>query len=287
MKKPNLFIPGFAKSGTSSLHSMLLQHPEISGGKAKEPHTYSWDFLYKKRFSFFKKAYADCNSKYILESSTSYLPSRNAVNRIIKDTPEAKFIVIARDPVDRIVSHYNWLSKKGLVDKQFNEEIKAHSREKFDYRIHYAGNFKAYIDFSKYGEQMQHLHSVVPQDQILFLTFEEVFKNWESVSPRIGEFLNLDLRTVGIKKENITQEKRVAKKLSFFKRLLERVKYEIRVLKGYPRTKLVRNPIDVSVTREQSENLLLPLLEGDYHLLEQFNYDLSHWKTNGQIKQNL
>ena len=221
MKKPNLFIPGFAKSGTSSLHSMLLQHPEISGGISKEPHTYSWDFLYKKRFSFFKEAYENCNSKFILESSTSYLPSKYAIERIIKDTPEARFIVIARDPIDRIVSHYNWLSKKGLVNKKFREEILAHAGEKFNYKIHYAGNFKAYLDFSKYGEQLQQLHAAVPQDQILFLTFEEVFKNWERVFPRIGKFIDLNLSAIEIKKENTTKAKqKVKKKRSLLKKIV-------------------------------------------------------------------
>ena len=35
--KPNLFIPGAAKSGTTSLHNLLNQHPEICMSSVKEP----------------------------------------------------------------------------------------------------------------------------------------------------------------------------------------------------------------------------------------------------------
>ncbi len=38
LKKINLFIPGAAKSGTSSLHELLNLHPEINMSKNKEPH---------------------------------------------------------------------------------------------------------------------------------------------------------------------------------------------------------------------------------------------------------
>ena len=35
--KPNFFIPGAAKSGTTTLHDMLNTHPEISMSSVKEP----------------------------------------------------------------------------------------------------------------------------------------------------------------------------------------------------------------------------------------------------------
>ena len=67
MKHPNLIIPGFPKSGTTSLHNILCQHKDITGvpiqgenGFRKEPHTYTFDLRYTKR------APVACNEKYLI-----------------------------------------------------------------------------------------------------------------------------------------------------------------------------------------------------------------------------
>ena len=47
---PNLFIPGAAKSGTTTLHELLNLHPDISMSKVKEP-----VFWNNKRFEKYKE----------------------------------------------------------------------------------------------------------------------------------------------------------------------------------------------------------------------------------------
>lgn len=44
MKKPNLFIVGQHKSGTSAMWGILNQHPEIFMSKIKEPYYFCKDF---------------------------------------------------------------------------------------------------------------------------------------------------------------------------------------------------------------------------------------------------
>ena len=54
---PNLIIPGFPKSGTSSLYHYLSQHPDIDGIKGKEPHVFSKTDRFRKRESIFDRKF--------------------------------------------------------------------------------------------------------------------------------------------------------------------------------------------------------------------------------------
>ncbi len=278
--KPNLFIPGFAKSGTSSLHTMLTTHPQIAEEESKEPHTYTWDNRYRHRESFFKKNFDRKDSTYLLDSSTSYMISKYAIDRIIKDTPDAKFIIIARDPIDRIISHYNWLCRLGYVEKKFEEEIKDDVNEKFNFRRHYNGNYKFYVEYSKYGEQYEYLKSIVPEHQILFLIFEDVFSNWSEQSVNIGSFLGLELDKIEVRKENKTNSERIIHKnksdWSFKNKLIR----EYSILRGRPRSLKIKNPIKTSIERFEVENIIFPYLKEDLLKLKSLNIDVSSWQTN-------
>lgn len=290
MKKPNLFIPGFPKSGTSSLHTMLIQHSEISGGIRKEPHTYSWDNRYKNRFSFFNEVYKNLKTKYILESSTTYMVSGNALDRIMEDTPEAKFIIIARDPIDRIISHYNWLSNLGYVNKLFEDEIKKHSNEKFNYKKHYGGNYKAYIDFSKYGEHLERMFHKIPENQLFFLTFEDFINNWEMKMLELSNFLDIDLSEINIRKDNPTKPANDFDKIIKSKetKWIQKLKIDlVRKLKGKEkkiRGLKVKNPIINQVTRKDVQDFLYPILEEDFKKLKSLGFNVESWKTNKFFK---
>ena len=93
--KPNLFIPGAGKSGSSSLHNYLKLHPDIYMSELKEPHFFSHDENYfsktqtEKYYELFKngKKY-----KYRGESSTGYMVFPHVIDRIKMDKKKPKFI---------------------------------------------------------------------------------------------------------------------------------------------------------------------------------------------------
>lgn len=286
MRKPNLFIPGFPKSGTSALHSALVSHPEIYDGGRKDPKTYTYDNRYKKRESFFKNCYDNSSARYILDSSTTYMVCKHAKKRILNETPNAKFIIVARDPIDRIVSHYNWLSSFNFIENKPLEEINNHKKEKFNYRNHYRGKYKAYIDFSLYGEQMRELLNVTDKSNVLFLLYEELFADFNKFKPIMGEFLNLNLQNVTIEKVNKTSFDKDSNKNkpSFIKRILGRLRFELRVLKGNPRGLNVNNPQKYKTTRNDLEDVIIPVLKDDILLLESLGYRLDSWSTFQSIK---
>lgn len=108
--KPNFFIVGFPKCGTTSLAAWLDGHPEVCMSRPKEPH-YFVPKLFQRTKSLDEYlehfSHAEPHHQVIGEASTltSYFPA--AIESILEYQPEAKFICCIRNPVEMIVSLHN------------------------------------------------------------------------------------------------------------------------------------------------------------------------------------
>lgn len=287
MKKPNLFIPGFAKCGTSSLHTTLIQDPYIEASSRKEPHTYVTNYLYRNRYKHFQKIYSNINEseiKYILDSSTSYSVSENSIKRIMKDSPNSKFILILRDPIERIVSHYNWLSSLGLVELEFEKEIEKYGNLKFRVQDHFYGNYKTYIDASCYGMHLENISKIVPKQNLKILIFEELISNWNHIRIELVNFLNLpSIQELEMMHENKTKNaiKIVRSKKSYTQKIYNQIKY---FLKLKYKSKKVKNPQYHQINvNETNLSFMTKYLKKDYQLLLSLGIDNSKWQTTNKV----
>jgi len=155
-KLPNFFIVGAAKAGTTSLYNYLKQHPDIYMSPIKEPNYFAKDIdinLFRKDYKktalidtqkYFSKPKLEelhlafiteledyiklfqkvSNEKVIGETSVSYLYSKVAAKEIKKLVPDAKIVIILRDPIERAYSHYLMNLKEGLItERNFIKEI--------------------------------------------------------------------------------------------------------------------------------------------------------------------
>ena len=129
-RKPDFFIVGAPKCGTTSLYYYLRQHPEIFLPDYKEPHYFGKDL--KKRsnefidnddeyLSLFKDAKS--NQK-IGEGSTFYLYSKSAPREIKDYNPGAKIIIMLRNPIDFLHSlHSQFLFSGNEDESDFKEAL--------------------------------------------------------------------------------------------------------------------------------------------------------------------
>jgi len=193
MKHPNLIIPGFPKSGTTSLHNILCQHKDITGiprmgggGIVKEPHTYTFDRRYAKRTP------VSCKERYLIDASTTYLMSQSAVDRILLDTPDAKFIVIMRDPIDRIKSHFNWYATRNVNVKKWSKEFYAPLTTPFDPDEHVNGAYKRFIQFSQYSTLLSLMLEKVDAKNVLYLYFGDLNDRPALVAETVRVFLGIE-----------------------------------------------------------------------------------------------
>ncbi len=175
--KPNFFIPGAAKSGTSTLHDVLNTHPEISMSLVKEP-----GYWKNKNFNEFgnleilnyQKLY-DKTKKIKGESSTAYMYYDRFLNNVKNNYKEApKFIFILRNPVDRYISHVNWLNGLGLEKKDINQVIRDEDWSNFG---EYEDYPKQYYQFGLYNKWISRFIENFGKQNIKIITFEKLICN--------------------------------------------------------------------------------------------------------------
>lgn len=289
-KVPNLIIPGFPKSGTSSLHEYLNLHPKILMSTIKEPHIYSklnhYEQRFNKDFNFsFNNLFPDLSNDfmYLGESSTSYLINKKTPELIVKDNPKVKFIVLARDPIERIVSHYNWLNSfPNIVNLSFKEEIEKWDKIPFDINNHCGIGYKYYLESSKYGEQLNRFLEYFDISQFLFISSESLKKNPQQTVNDCFHFLGLPLlkEIVSIERNKTTFNK----KPMFNSTLLNQFK---RLLPNAPKNTLKKLILNYSNTYKNKTYLptdieiewLKEKLSSDVILFKKLsNMDIKDWK---------
>lgn len=121
---PDVFICGFTKCGTSSLHDWLTQHPDISGGFQKE-----LEFLYDEGSYFYKSqrnihaqgiaGYASLFKKapqhsLWIDSTPAYVYHDTARKVIARMAHRPPVVLVTRAPIDQITSTYHYFSNNKL-----------------------------------------------------------------------------------------------------------------------------------------------------------------------------
>jgi len=179
---PNLFIIGAMKSGTTSLHEYLNEHPDIFMSTVKEPGYFAECMnYYPKDLAWYESLFRDIKDEKIVgESSTNYtkLPiCTNVVEKIWEYNPDARFIYLMRNPVDRVISHY-WHGVK--YGDERNDALTAIKQK------------PEYICFSDYATQLEPYIERFGLDRIYILTFESFINDPVTELKSIFNWLGVD-----------------------------------------------------------------------------------------------
>ena len=198
MNTPNLFIVGAAKAGTTSLYSYLLAHPEVFLSAKKETNYFSWQDILDQNLYYQTENITTAESyqslfspvagqKIIGEVSPSYLFYPKVAERLYKFNPDAKIIILLRDPVARAVSHYSMDKRLGYVNLQL-EDIIHDKNQSHKMKLHY----QQYIDLGMYTNQVRRYLDIFPQGQIRIFEFDQLKKHPKIMMNQISDFLDID-----------------------------------------------------------------------------------------------
>ena len=190
--KPNLFVPGAAKSGTTSLHNLLNQHPEICMSSVKEP-----GYWKNEKFKDFKNIEKENYSNLFIkskhkifgESTTAYMYYDTFINNInsnYKVSP--KFIFILRNPIDRFNSHFWWIKGLGLEKSNFQEALSKDQNNEFKAYNYYP---KYYFQFGLYAKWLKRFYNCFDRSNIKIIIFEDLINNQLKTANSCFEFLGL------------------------------------------------------------------------------------------------
>jgi hypothetical protein len=206
MVMPNFLIIGAAKSGTTSLYEYLKQHPQIWMSPVKETNFFALegetlDFRgpgdqdYINRFSITKiEDYLNLfqgvdNQVAIGEASPLYLYHPTTPKRIQHYIPDAKLIVILRNPVDRAYSSFLHLVRDGreplrnFAKALQEEEVRIHSN--WEHIWHYKQVGFYYVQLNRYFNTFY-------KQQIKVYIFEDFITNPVWILKDIFQFLGVD-----------------------------------------------------------------------------------------------
>lgn len=192
---PNFFMVGAPRCGTTSLFSAMCVHPDVFCCPVKEPNHFATDRNAKPyviagatrrgvlltegapglavlprvattpEFGTYLRLFDGWAGEHAVgEASTSYLVSKTAAGEIARRQPEARIIVVLRQPVQRTRSEY-------LMHTQLGRQVSNMSDGVDDLDTI---SFSTIVEASLYAPQIERYLHVFRREQLLFLRFEDL-----------------------------------------------------------------------------------------------------------------
>jgi hypothetical protein len=205
--KPNLFIVGAMKSGTTWLHHCLGQHPAIFMSALKEPGYFAsreelrrgWPLAWRKGYCRSEERYLALfatarGMAYVGESSTIYsrLPHHDGVaERIRAFDPGATIIYLMRHPTERVLSHYRHNLKSGRETRPLLRALEVK---------------RGYVRVGDYPMQLEPYLDRFGMGQVIPLVLEEMTRDPAAALATLFERLGLDpgpARTIAAEPRNL------------------------------------------------------------------------------------
>ena len=204
---PDFLVIGAQRSGTSSLYKYLGQHPSVVPSIRKETEFFTsrhdeGEDWYRAHFplKLGAPAGADAGRRLTFEADPSYLLDPRAPVRASRMVPDAKIVVLLRDPVARAISHYNHNVRIGQEDASLSEALdleESRLRGEVERMFHdpeYPA--KPYLRYSYatrglYAEQLERWLEFYPAERVRVVHSADLFENTPDVYQWILDFLEI------------------------------------------------------------------------------------------------
>lgn len=200
-RRPNLFIVGAPKAGTTAMDDYLAQHPDIFMAPRKELHFFAPEVVPRERgpgdldwyLAFFRGAGEE---KVVGESSVFYLCSRQAAERIKAFDPAARIVIHVRNPVDFIASHHSQIVYEGYEDiEDLEAAYDAEPERRAGRRVPAACRHKQillYREMARFSEQIARFFGAFGREKVLVNVFDDFASDTAGTYRRTLEFLGVD-----------------------------------------------------------------------------------------------
>jgi len=197
---PNFIIGGAMKSGTSTMHAMLAQHPNIFIPKEELGffdidniiEHYDFNFFDKKTqewttqdmdrnpqllWDWYSSKFKEGEGKLRGEDSTSYLTSKFAAERIGMQEQDIKVIFMLRQPSKRAYSNYHHLVRAGVIAHSFEDVLQFHPN--------------LVLRRSLYKDQLEAYYRFIPKKNIKVVVFEDLIEKPKEILLEVCDFLGV------------------------------------------------------------------------------------------------
>jgi Sulfotransferase domain len=202
--RPDFFIVGAPRCGTTALSSYLAEHPRIGFSRPKETQFFCTDlpgiqFHTTDPQEYLNLCFGHCAGKNYLaigEGSVWNLYSKDAVGRILRFNPKARFIIMVRNPIDLCIALYEKRREMLQEDQPSFEQAWRVEDERRQGRSFPAFFRKeigvpGYRNVASLGEQVEKAFSLIPEKQRLLIVFDDFIANTADMYAQVLAFLGV------------------------------------------------------------------------------------------------
>lgn len=197
--KPDFFIVGAARCGTTALFNYLAAHPAVFLPERKEPSYFCTDLRTYGEIATpaeYEALFSSAAPQALTgEASVLYLYSKVAIGQIMAHNAKAKIIAMLRNPVEAAHSmHAFWWSNKLEDVGDFEQAWRLQEPRLAGQRLPRNWPYPQLLQYGpqySYAQQVRRVLAQVPREQCLFLLFEEFFADPSRQFARVLEFLGL------------------------------------------------------------------------------------------------
>ena len=196
---PHFLGLGAQKGGTTTLQRLLEQHPQVWLSPAKELHFFS--LHYARGLQWYAAQFAPAAPHQCCGDITPYYLFHPEVpQRIASHCPEAKLIVLLRDPVERSLSQYFHARRLGLEPLELEPALQAEARRLEGAEVvlavadgcHRSHQEHSYLARSRYEQQLARYEALFCPGQRLLLRSEDLFAEPGRIWQQVLTFLELE-----------------------------------------------------------------------------------------------
>jgi hypothetical protein len=201
---PTFFILGAGKAGTTSLHYYLAQHPDILMSEPKEPAFFRLEYERGLKFYWTKYYRSWVGQRQIGDGDPRNLPLPFVATRIARSIPDARFVVLCRNPIERAVSDWWHATRVGGERRSFDEAMSLNLEwlekepplvDEAAARL-YAETFvdrgPRYVDAGHYAEHIERYIELFGRDRLEIVFLEDLAKDAEGTTADVVRFLGLE-----------------------------------------------------------------------------------------------
>ena len=192
--KPNFFIVGAPKCGTTAMYEYLKQHPDIFMPVVKEPRFFGArpeTRRFKTEQDYLQLFKGVQHEKRIGEASPSYLRAPRAAAEIQAFCPDAKIIVMLRSPVDLIHSAFFQSKASGTEEQETLEEALARSHSAETLRDGKTPR-PNYLSYAHFVEPLKRYFDIFGRENVHVIIFDDLKENTPEVYRQTLAFLEVD-----------------------------------------------------------------------------------------------
>jgi len=215
---PSIFIVGAQKAGTTSLQALLIRHSDVIAPRTKELAFFNRDPEYTLGADHYMRQFPIGHvfrrHKVTLDATPAYLYTPACAQRIYNFNPDARIVILLRDPVDRAFSAWNMY--RNMVQSNSPVLRRRLRRANAEVRRYWQGFLDAgqWISFAEcieqelapanadsvlpdcirrglYADQLDRYFDLFFSDQILLIRYSDFVNETRRTVQRVADFLQL------------------------------------------------------------------------------------------------